>query len=246
MAKTYKSKWHKFKLLKKCRHLSSTLPSTKPFSKKRLWKMLKKHRELVLKPVGTKGGEGILQLTSIGNDRYKIHYEDRQKKMRGKKAAIREIFKRMKGNSYIIQQKIQLATIHDRPFDLRVMVQRGKRTPWKVTGKLAKWAGKGYLVTNIKRSKGKVLSLKQAIQQSSVKTKNKQKLSSKIHDIALSSAKCLTKSYRWLRTVGMDMGIDHKGKIWIIEANFAPDITLFLKLKNKKMFHRIRAMEREV
>ncbi|MDR7314316.1 YheC/YheD family protein [Brevibacillus nitrificans] len=35
---------------------------------------------------------------------------------------------------------------------------------------------------------------------------------------------------------GFDMGIDSNGKVWIIEANLRPDITLFLKLKDKGMY----------
>jgi len=49
------------------------------------------------------------------------------------------------------------------------------------------------------------------------------------------------KSVRAVQTalLGLDIGIDTSGKPWIIEANFTPAKSLFLKLKEKSMYHRI-------
>lgn len=245
MGKAYKNKWSKFKILKESKKLSSALPETQKFSKQNLWKMVEKYKEVILKPVGSKGGEAILQLTSLGHGKYEIHAENKKKVIIGKRPAFTEVHKALKKDQYIIQRRIDLATIRKRPFDLRVMVQRGKTSPWTVTGKLAKLAGKGYLVTNIKRSKGKVLSLEHALQQSSAKRFPRTKLLSKVDDISVSSAQCLGKSFPGLKTVGMDLGIDQKGKVWVIEANFFPDVSLFLKLKNRKMFLRIKKWEKK-
>ena len=59
-----------------------------------------------------------------------------------------------------------LATKNGRPFDLRVMVQRHPNAHWQVTGMLAKVAGKGFIVTNIRRSGGKVVTVENAIRHS--------------------------------------------------------------------------------
>ncbi|WP_391563884.1 YheC/YheD family protein [Paenibacillus cremeus] len=41
------------------------------------------------------------------------------------------------------------------------------------------------------------------------------------------------------RFEGLDIGLDNKGRIWIIEANLKPNIFPFLLLKDKTMYRRI-------
>src|SRR5690606_6475257 len=102
--------------------------------------------------------------------RYEIHYENHVKRVSGRSKAYRFVKRRSKGHSMILQRYIHLAKTRGRPFDLRVMVQKKPgRSRWKVTGMLAKVAGRRYIVTNIRRSGGKVVSAKTALRRSNVK-----------------------------------------------------------------------------
>lgn len=47
--------------------------------------------------------------------------------------------------------------------------------------------------------------------------------------VALRAAKHLRRYYPGVRTIGLDIRVDKNGKVWIIEANFAPMTSLFLK-----------------
>ena len=62
------------------------------------------------------------------------------------------------------------------------------------------------------------------------------KIQEKIKNLSLKTAKKLQKYYPFLCTVGLDVGLDKKGKVWIIEANFAPNKELFLRLKDKSVY----------
>jgi hypothetical protein len=148
------------------------------------------------------------------------------------------IRKKTKGRQHIVQRKITLAKVNGRPFDVRVMIQKKKKSDWSVTGKLAKIAGPGYIITNVARSKGRVVPLSTAIHQSNIHGASSGRIERRIHQIALKSVHRLQKYYR-IQTVGLDIGIDTKGKVWIIEANFTPNIFLFKRLKDKSMYRRI-------
>lgn len=238
MAKLSWSKWSKYKILKRSADLASHLPDTRPMEESTLWDLLGKYGKVILKPSSSWGGSGVIQVSSKGNDQYKVHAESRKRTLSGK-ANLYDYVKKKLSRNYIVQRRIPLARVNGRPFDLRVMAQRRKHSNWGVTGKLAKVAGKGYIVTNIARSKGTVIPVESAIQRSALKGSSQKALLSKIDTVALRAAKRLSQSYSGIRTIGIDMGLDHRGKVWIIEANFAPATSLFRKLKNKSMYRKI-------
>ena len=106
---------------------------------------------------------------------------------------------------------------------------------------LAKVAGKGFIVTNIRRSGGKVVTVENAIEHSELHNLKTSALLAELHAVALRTAAQLGPFYRWVKTMGIDMAFDKQGHVWIIEVNFAPMLELFLKLPNKSAFHKIKS-----
>ena len=243
MGRTYASKWRKYKVLKSSASLAGTVPETRPLSSKSLNLLLEKYGSVILKPIDGSGGSGVMQVTSLGKQKYKVHFGKTSKKLAGKRAVSAYLRRKRQKRSYIVQKRINLATLHGRPLDFRVMVQR--RKSWKVTGKLAKIAGKGYIITNVARSKGYVLPAGTALKRAlSLKSRAAKPIESRLEAVALRAAKRLNSRFSWIRTVGLDMGVDKDGKVWIIEANFKPNIFLFRKLKDKSMYYRIAAYKK--
>jgi D-alanine-D-alanine ligase-like ATP-grasp enzyme len=113
-----------------------------------------------------------------------------------------------------------------------------------VTGKLAKVAGKGFIVTNIRLSSGKVVSVEQALKNSMLNKMRANDLLAQLDKVALQAAQKLSPYYPWVRTMGIDMALDKDGNVWIIEVNFIPMLELFLKLKDKSMFHKMKSFHK--
>ncbi|WP_414854395.1 YheC/YheD family protein [Brevibacillus sp. IT-7CA2] len=90
---------------------------------------------------------------------------------------------------------------------------------------LAKVAGRGYIITNVKRSKGRVLPIRSAIQRSSIRSASASTVIARLRRIAILAANRLARYYTHQKVFGLDMGIDASGRVWIIEANLRPDIT---------------------
>lgn len=234
------TKWNKYKVMRGSEELQKYLPKTFRFNKANLRKATEKFSECILKPNGLSGGDGVMLIRKQNANKFKIqadqatHVIDDFEKLY---AWLSEKIKR----SYIIQQRIDLANIDDRLFDLRVMVQRhtGRASKWNVTGMLVKVGGKGFIITNTKRSSGYVLPLETALRRSSIDTGNMNGIQQELDRIALHLVHNLQLSFEDIQSVGIDFGLDSKGRIWIIEANFIPSRALFKKLKDKTMYRRI-------
>ncbi|MFY0545404.1 YheC/YheD family protein [Brevibacillus sp. H7] len=230
-------KWSKHQLMEQDERLKEYLPHTSLFTPDTLWEYTDRYPIVMVKPSGGQGGAGVIQLTRLEEDTYRIHTGSTKRTIRGKGPTLSYLRSLFIPKPYLLQPRIPLGRINGRPFDLRVMVQRKKGETWRVTGWLAKVAGPGYVVTNIRRSGGKVVPLRTAIELSDVKQSSE--ILPHVRKVALMTAHRLGNVYKSLRLVGIDMGIDVDGKPWIIEANFRPALSLFQKLQDKTLYNRI-------
>lgn len=227
--------------MKKNTNLVSPLPETRLMTTASLWVLLEKYSKVVLKPRNGKFGYGVIQISREGENRFKIHSENRKITLKGKKQTQAYLKQNIRYRDYIIQRWISLAQIKGCPFDLRVVVQRRRNFAWEVmevTGKLARIAKKGYIITNVSQ---KILPVKTAIHLSKLRNVNVNSLLIEIDNTALLAAKQLSHFYKNKLTFGFDIGIDNKGKVWIIEVNLWPDHHQFFMLKNKAMYRRIKS-----
>lgn len=243
MTKLNTGKWTKYKLLLKSSKLSVNLPETAWLRESSFWRMIKKYGEVIIKPTGSYGGHGVIRIKKMDSSLYEVQ-DGATKKNFTQQSQLNAYINMQANKNNIIQKRIPLATVNDRPFDLRVMVQRRFNSPWEVTGKLAKVAGKGFIVTNIRMSRGKVVSVEHALKNSALKKMRAADLLSQLDKVALQAAQQLSPYYSWVRTMGIDMALDKEGNVWIIEVNFAPMLELFLKLKDKSMFHKMKSFHK--
>ncbi len=236
-----RSKWSKYRIVRGVRSLRSHVPKSKPYSKSNLKSMLARYGKVIVKPAHGSGGKGVMRVRSSSGG-IEIRYKRNRKTYSSRSEANRYIRRKSKGKELLVQRYIRLARIGGRPFDLRVMVQRRKNSSkWKVTGKLAKVAGKGYIITNVQRSQGKVMGVKSALRASDLRRNSasrRRRILKEVDRVSRVGAKTLRRHYRYIHTVGMDIGVDRDGKVWMIEPNFKPSLSLFKKL-NKKAYRNI-------
>src|SRR5690606_25626954 len=128
--------------------------------------------------------------------------------------------------------------VGNNPIDIRVIVQRKRKSSeWIVTGKIAKVARDGYIITSAAKE---LVPVEEAIKRSSLNSELKQKMLNELDQVSLNTARQLEKYYTKSRLIGLDMGIDQEGKIWIIEANLTPNIAMFNKIEDKSDYETIK------
>lgn len=236
------SKWDQYQSLRKKYAISSFVPKTDTLTQFTFSNYLNKYNEIILKPCQGQHGIGVVQIKKENPSTYEIHHGIRTLKKR----TLAEAYSYIQENyltkkDYLIQQRIPLATIDDCPIDVRVITQK-IASDWEVTGRLVKVAGKDFFITNAAQ---KLLTLENALQESSISQINTEKLKAKIDKVCLLAAKQLEKGNEKINIIGFDIGITNKKDVWIIEGNYVPDLTMFNKHGDQQMFRNILNARKE-
>lgn len=208
------------RLLMRNTELSSHLPETELASFETIQRMLQSHRDLILKPVSSSIGKGIMRIIhDLGEG--EIFVSSAQKKQdhypfkKGKLPAA--LYARIREKNYLVQERIPLATYEGRPVDLRVSVQRGSRGCWRVTGIYAKIASPDQFVTNV--AQGGMALPYNVLHPFILPSHSLSKVVEQIHHLALTAAQHLSLTLPSLADLGFDMAVTSQGEIYFIECN---------------------------
>lgn len=213
-AQTRYTKYKVHQLLVKRDSLKPHLPYTKRFSKSSLEKMMKRFKELYIKPSNGSIGKGIIKVAEDQNGCWTIQASKKVHKKQ-KKKVYGHLRKRVGHQSYLIQEAIPLACHKGRPFDIRVSVQKSGEGKWQVTGMVGKVAGIGKHVTNVARG-GSVKDCEKLFVGCGLDVKQTKQT---VKEFSLKVAKHLEKKLPGLADIGLDIGIDLQGKPYFIEMN---------------------------
>ncbi|SEM99662.1 YheC/D like ATP-grasp [Paenisporosarcina quisquiliarum] len=226
------SKWDQYQSLR-----GPLIPKTDLLTSSTFRGYVKRYNEVIIKPCNGQHGLGVVQIKRTQHQSYEIHSGistiTKPNIDETYKYAMDTIYTSNK--DYIIQEKVQLATIDECSLDVRVITQKYE-SGWNVTGKIVKLAGKGFIVTNAAQ---KLLTLEDAIQDSTILSKNSEAFHKKIDEVCLSAANQLDKKNIGLKIIGFDVGITDEGDIWIIEGNYVPDLTMFKEHKDQNVYMNI-------
>nr|WP_209851276.1 YheC/YheD family protein [Paenibacillus sediminis] len=222
------NKWTLFEWLKKSNSTHHLVPLTKRLrSSTTIEKMLTSHSYLYLKPESGKAGKGIMMI-KYQTDRkmpYRLKIQNHKNSTTYETARVTKLWSRIKkeaGSSpYIIQQGIELSSIQNRPFDLRVLVQKNVRGRWGVTGVGARQAGKSSITTHVPRG-GSIEDPEKLLNtlfgQDTMRT-----IMNRVKSNSLLIAYQIEKAAGYpLGEMSIDLGVDGEGDIWFFEANSKP------------------------
>jgi glutathione synthase/RimK-type ligase-like ATP-grasp enzyme len=180
-----------------------------------------------LKPVHGSLGLGIVRLTRQpdGSIQYDLK-RPRQAPLHGRAANVREALRvlsgRLASRPYVVQQGIPLCTYQERPFDIRILLQRDGAGEWQRTKMFARVAKSGDFTSNLS-SGGEALPVHKVFTE----------VFSKAHQ-ARSCQRDITRISKWVvealeresgkvfGEVGLDIGVDSEGRVWVIEVNSKP------------------------
>lgn len=232
-----KSKWNHHQALSSIKELSPYLPPTQLATAHTIFHFLKTYKQVMLKPCLGQWGKGIIQVSTIKEDVFEVHNKRKKFVVEGQTAFINYLYTNyLSKERYIVQKTIQLATINNCVFDLRIMVQRKNAAcAWEVTGRAAKVSVRDFIVTNVAKS---IIPLEEALKKSFLQT-NATKLASEIDHICLIAARHLGDYYPVISRIGLDIGLDKDGRSWLIEANLVPDVSLFKQLQDQSIYEKI-------
>ncbi len=218
------NKWQVYDLLKNT-SVQSILPNTKLYKNHTTIKeMLNKYPTSYLKPTNGSLGRGIIKVQKRGAE-----YFVRLSKINGPLSLnynsfaqmVKQLTPRLKSEPYIIQEGIDLITIKNRPVDFRILVQKNETGNWAITSMVARVADEQQFVSNLARG-GTQSKVMHAIHLSNLN--NRQKVSPDYFtNYSLAIAKQIEASSNGsFAELGIDLGLDVNGKLWLLEVNAKP------------------------
>ncbi|SFI83019.1 YheC/YheD family endospore coat-associated protein [Thermoflavimicrobium dichotomicum] len=220
------NKWQVHQILNKDEKMQQMLPETAPFTFSKLKEMFSRYSTLYLKPTNGSLGVGIIRLI---RSQGKIIYQSATpngtitRVTRTIHGIIRHLQRKVKNSSYLIQQGLHLATYEGRPVDFRVLVQKNRHGRWTMTSAVGRIANSQHIVSNL--AKGGTLRKASDLLKELKHISNKPSLFH-LKSTSLEVAQIFeTLAEGHFAELGIDLAIDQKGKIWLLEINSKPSKT---------------------
>jgi glutathione synthase/RimK-type ligase-like ATP-grasp enzyme len=184
--------------------------------------MLKRHRCVYLKPVYGSGGVGIVRISRHG-ETYFVRYSGRRTSKAVSAGGLAGALSGI-GRHYLVQQGLDLAYLRGSTYDVRSIVQKNGDGEWQVTGKAAR-IGKKYAITSNLHTGGYARTVPAVLQ--ACFPDRALEIEQEIDQLALRVAEVMDQKAGPLCDLGLDMGIDRQGKVWLIEVNSKPGRKVF-------------------
>lgn len=210
------------------RHLPESVTGPSP---EKLREMLEKHQFVYFKPTSGSLGIGIYRLTYHPRRGYFVRYRRNGQNVLLRFNSWNSLWRMLRArhgsglNRYVAQQGIRLIEIDNCPIDFRFHMHKDGNNRWVVAGIGAKKAGRGSVTTHVKNG-GTLMTPEQALDR--VFGNRARELLQKASDVAVKLSEAVERNYHHtLGELGLDLGIDRDGEVWMFEANAKPGRSIF-------------------
>lgn len=210
------------------RHLPESIAAP---SNEKIKELLEKHHFLYFKPTGGSLGIGIYRLTYQPNKGYFARYRSNGKNVLLRFNSFQSLMRMLHSrhgsslNGYVVQQGIRLVEIDGCPIDFRFHMHKNGKNEWVPAGIGAKKAGRGSVTTHIKNG-GSLMTPESALSRTFGNQAGE--VLEKAKKVAIRLSESIERNYpHRLGELGLDIGIDKDGEVWMFEANAKPGRSIF-------------------
>lgn len=181
---------------------------------------VEEYNQVILKPISGQFGVGIYSISETDSDQYLVEYESVKKHI--SKEELKDFIENdILTNKYIVQKYINSKTKVGYPFDCRINMEKNINGEWVVARKFIRIGIGQNVVSNI--SQGGAVSDFKAFIKSNFDLKTTQKIQKKFKEIEKKIPKKVESLRKQeLMTLGIDIGIDTDGELYLFEVNGAP------------------------
>ncbi|TCP58937.1 glutathione synthase/RimK-type ligase-like ATP-grasp enzyme [Tumebacillus sp. BK434] len=223
----YFNKWQVHQWLQSDRRMLEHVPDAICFeSVAQAAPFLYQHPDVYVKPVHGSLGIGIIRARRRPDGRmfYQIKTKDgslRQQYAGSVSVFLKKFEKRLKKGPYLIQRTLRLKSWQGRPFDIRILLQKDGAGVWNRTKMFCRIAQQGQITSNLSTG-GDALAVKQLLHEMYDDTKVR-RIMKQLKDISSAVPQVIEQQNGGtVGELGLDLGLDENGNIWVIEVNAKP------------------------
>jgi glutathione synthase/RimK-type ligase-like ATP-grasp enzyme len=220
------SKWEVYNQIFHEKHLFPFLPKTKIYTKEHLFELTQEFETVFIKPVHGSQGRNIMKLKKEEDSQFSLQTSIAALNDRSRNKylldEVHQLIKQILHNRfYIVQQGIELVTFESCAMDFRVLCHKNLNNHWQVTSIVARVASENEFVSNIARG-GRILRPLNVLH-TCLGHKKSIEVLALMKEIALETASTISGSSTGITgELGIDIGVDQEGQLWIIEVNSKP------------------------
>ncbi|WP_077617121.1 YheC/YheD family protein [Bacillus sinesaloumensis] len=217
------NKWEIYNVLCQDEILSPYIPFTEQaHSSSAILRTLMKKHQLILKPEKGSMGRGIIGLF-LHRNYVEVIYKESKQLNKTQFTTRRDLKKWLDANvsiqPYLSQEYLQLHDEDNRPFDIRILLQKNGQGKWVEQGRGIRLGLPGHLISNLGGG-GETHSFHTWTEKMSIS--HKQLLLENIHTISNRLPNVLEEHFEPLFEMGIDLGLTKDGALWILDTNSKP------------------------
>ncbi|SHE76230.1 YheC/D like ATP-grasp [Seinonella peptonophila] len=237
LGKPLQGKYQTYQILAANKEIAAFLPETREYQTgSTLVEMLQTYKAVCLKPNGGSHGRGVIAIESK-NHIWRIRGRTLQnipfQKQFSDLNQVRLFIQRLIGRTrYVIQPYLSLTTSDGSPFDLRVLLQKNAHKEWQKTG-VAIRIGNPISITSNLHGGGRAKCWEKFLQEH-LPSSLHESIVNQLHQCTTLVPKHLEEYHGSLVELGLDLGIDQQGNVWILEANSKPGRSVFVRTQQLK------------
>ncbi|SDK73149.1 YheC/YheD family endospore coat-associated protein [Natronincola ferrireducens] len=239
------NKWETYDWLSNFAEIKPYLPDSRIYNNKGDLKIyLKLYNKVYIKPIDGSQGIGIIEVVK-DNEEFIVGYikdgQTNKKQFTQENNMWDYIESFLRKGKFIVQRGIDLVHTNGRKNDFRLLIIKNNKGIWEDYGMIARYGVEGSIISNI--SGGGSAELGEVFLKNTLKLSEDRayQLRKEISTIATRVGEAIDACGINCGNLGIDMGIDEKGNIWIIEVNNKdPNHTIALDAKDRQMFYGIK------
>jgi hypothetical protein len=230
------------RLLAENEDVAPHLPEYHRCSRETIRSMLRKYSVVYAKPINSCQGKGVMRVERVAHG-YVLKPRDYNRTYRLRTlGALYQTIQRLKmPRTYLLQQGIASYTVNGRLFDIRTHLLRidGQWELGAIIGRVATARG---VATNA-YSGGKPVPILQLLREYLGYDQHQQDQCIKeLTNLSLAATETFSAAFPRWPEVGLDIGIDEEGQLWIYEINIKPGMLVFRD--DRPSFERIMEMKK--
>jgi glutathione synthase/RimK-type ligase-like ATP-grasp enzyme len=235
MGRGLHGKWQMYRIVRRYEDLRPYLPETRLCSSVGVViRMLEKYPVVYVKPIYGSGGKGILRISRSPQGGYYVVGNTATRRFRTRTRSLLPILAGI-NRRYLVQQGLKLNYLNGSTFDIRCIVQRNGEGQWQVSGKAARIGRRGSITSNL-HTGGGGRTVSSVLQEWF--PDRAEELEEEIDRVALRTAEVMNRHAGPLCDLGLDLGVDVDGKVWLIEVNSKPGRRVFLYTRDREARYR--------
>ncbi len=226
------NKWEIHTILSQHPILNQYLPETRKYNGlTNLIDFMDTYKTVYLKPGNGSLGLGIIRISRLPEG-YFYQFRKGKKNVTGFWKTVDELNKaletQIKNKFYIMQQGLDLIKYQGRVFDIRVLMQKTGQGQWIDSAMVARIGAAGSIFPNVAAG-GEPKNIEAVWQELTSADWNTSPTCTVTKQISLMAAEAVENTLGTFAELGLDIGTDGNGNVWIIEINSKPSRKVFPK-----------------